>query len=44
MTRYVENPIYCEATKDFRDELADFPIEEVSLTTVSLLEIEKFSS
>jgi hypothetical protein len=33
MTRYVENPIYCEAIKDFRDELADFPIEEVSLTT-----------
>ena len=32
MTRYVEDPIYCKAVKDFRDKLADFPSEEVSLT------------
>ena len=34
MTRYVENPIYCEAIKDFRDELAYFQIDEVPLTTL----------
>jgi hypothetical protein len=27
--------MYCEAIKYFRDELANFPIEEVSLTTLS---------
>jgi hypothetical protein len=27
--------MYCEAIKYFRDELADLPIEEVSLTTLS---------
>ena len=32
MTRYVEDPFYCKDVKDFRDTLADFPSEEVSLT------------
>jgi hypothetical protein len=30
----VENPMYCEAIKDFRDELAYFQIDEVLLTTM----------
>jgi hypothetical protein len=34
MTRYEEDPLYCKAVKDFRDKLADFPSEEVSLTVV----------
>jgi hypothetical protein len=34
MTRYVDNPIYCEAVKDFRDTLADFQFDEVSLAVV----------
>jgi hypothetical protein len=45
MTRYVENPIYCEAIEKFRDELADFHIDEVSLTNcASLFQIEKLFS
>jgi hypothetical protein len=31
MTRYVEN---CEVIKDFRDELADYQIDEILLTTL----------
>jgi SMC interacting uncharacterized protein involved in chromosome segregation len=34
MTRYVDNPIYCEAVKDFRDKIADFQFDEVSLAVV----------
>jgi hypothetical protein len=34
MIGYVANPISCEAIKEFRDELADFQIDEVLLTTV----------
>jgi hypothetical protein len=34
MTGYVENPISCEAIKEFKDELEDFQIDEVFLTTM----------
>ena len=34
MTGYVANPISCEAIKEFKDELANFQIDEVLLTTV----------
>jgi hypothetical protein len=34
MTGYVENPISCEAIKEFRNELANFQIDEVLLTVV----------
>ena len=34
MTRYVDNPIYWEAVKDFRDTITDFHFDAVSLETV----------
>jgi hypothetical protein len=34
MTRYVDNPINCEAVKDFRDAIADFQFDKVSLEIV----------
>jgi hypothetical protein len=34
MTGYVANPISFEAIKEFMDKLADFEIDEVSLTVV----------
>jgi hypothetical protein len=44
MTRYVDNPIYCEAVKDFRDAIADFQFDEASLAVVfQYCRIEKYS-
>ena len=34
MTGYVANPISCEDIKEFRNELANFQIDEVLLTTM----------
>jgi hypothetical protein len=34
MKRYVDNPINCEAVKDFRDAIADFQFDKVSLEIV----------
>jgi hypothetical protein len=34
MTRYVDNPICYEAVEDFRDKIADFEFDEVSLAVV----------